>query len=123
MKILVVDDEPAIREIAGELLTNAGFEVLTAQDGEQAINLIKEKRPDLIVLDIKMPGMSGFQVVREIKKDPRLKDIPILIMSEVVSVHAAHFILHDLKASCFMSKAKIVTLLVSRVKHLLLQAA
>ena len=119
MKILVADDAEMIRKIAGELLTNAGYEVLKAQDGVQALNLIKEKRPDLIVLDLVMPKMTGFEVVLEIRKDPRVKNIPILILSEVISVQTAHDFLHEYDVSGFMSKAQMMTSLVSRVQEIL----
>ena len=83
MKILVVDDERTIREIARELLTSTGYEVLEASDGREALVMARKEQPVLIVLDLVMPGMSGIDVVREIRDDPRLKETPILIMSGI----------------------------------------
>ncbi len=123
MKILVADDAATIRTIAGGLLTDAGYNVLRAEDGEQALVLTHNEHPDLIVLDLVMPKMTGFEVVREIRQDPRVKDTPILIMSEVVSVDAAHDLLHKFGIVCFMSKAQMMTFLVSRVKEMLTKQA
>ncbi len=119
MKILVVDDERTIREIARELLTNAGYDVLKAEDGEQAVALAQKEHPDLIVLDLVMPKMTGFEVAWEIRKDPRVKNIPILIVSEVMSVQAAHDFVHEFGVAGFLSKAQMMTSLVSRVQEIL----
>ena len=122
-KILVADDAETIRKIAGELLTNAGYNVLKAADGQQALDMALKEHPDLIVLDLVMPKMTGFQVVQEIRKDPRVKEIPILIMSEVISVQGAHDLLHKFGVACFLSKAQMMTLLVSRVQDILSKRA
>ena len=119
VKILIADDAATIRQIAGGLLTSAGYDVLKAEDGEQALALAHKEHPNLIVLDLVMPKMTGYQVVREIREDPRVRHIPILILSEVISVHAAHHILHQLGVSCIMSKAQMMTMLVSRVQEIL----
>ena len=119
MKILVADDSETIRKIAGELLTDAGYDVLKAEDGEQAVALAQKEHPDLIVLDLVMPKMTGFEVVWEIRKDPRVKNIPILIVSEVISVQAAHDFLHEFGVAGFLSKAQMMTSLVSRVQEIL----
>ena len=68
-RLLVVDDEPSIVELLSETLRFAGFEVTTATDGEQAIVLAQERRPDLMVLDVMMPGLDGFEVVRRLRAD------------------------------------------------------
>ncbi len=119
MKILVVDDEPAVCDMADELLTDAGYDVLIATDGLQAIALAYEKHPDLIVLDNIMPKMTGSDVVREIRKDPRVKNTPILIMSALVSESNLDASIRDLDVAGFMDKSQVVTLLVSRVQQLL----
>ncbi len=119
MKILVADDSETIRKIAGELLTDAGYDVLKAEDGEQAVALAQKEHPDLIVLDLVMPKMTGFEVAWEIRKDPRVKNIPILIVSEVMSVQAAHDFLHEFGVAGFLSKAQMMTSLVSRVQEIL----
>ncbi len=119
MKILVVDDDPPIRELAEELLTSAGYNVLTARDGEEALRLVYDEHPDLILLDLIMPKMNGFQFVREIRNDPRLNETPILIMSALVSgSHTAYFI-HDLDVAGFIDKTECANSLVSRVQEIL----
>lgn len=80
-KILVVDDEKDIREIIRFYLEEDGYEVLEAECGKDAIRLAKELSPDLITLDIMMPGMDGFEVGRVLKDEPRTKSIPIIILS------------------------------------------
>ena len=123
MKILVVDDEPTIRELAEELLTSAGYSVLTARDGEEALRLVCDEHPDLILLDVIMPKVNGFEVVREIRGDPRVRDIPILILSALVSgSHTAYFI-HDLDVAGFIDKTECVISLVPRVQEILARQA
>lgn len=119
MKILVADDSKTIRKIAGELLTDAGYDVLKAEDGEQALVLAQKEHPDLIVLDLVMPKMTGFEVAWEIREDPRVKNIPILIVSEVMAVQAAHDFVHEFGVAGFLSKAQMMTSLVSRVQEIL----
>ena len=80
-KILVIDDEQDIREIIKISLTDSGFQVLEAADGKTAIELARKEKPDLITLDIMMPGIDGFQVAKIIKQDPAIADIPIIILS------------------------------------------
>ena len=77
-KILVVDDEASIRQIVEARLNMAGFEVVTAADGEEAIEAYKQEQPDLIVLDIMMPRVDGLQVCREIRK---LDSVPIIMLT------------------------------------------
>ena len=69
MKILLVDDEIGIRKVLGISLADMGYEVLTAESGEEALSLFKEKNPDIVLTDIKMPGMDGLEVLRKIKQE------------------------------------------------------
>jgi two-component system glycerol uptake and utilization response regulator len=78
-KILIVDDNPANIDILLELLGT--FEVRAALDGISALEAVQEELPDLILLDITMPGMDGFEVCRRLKKDPKTKEIPVLFLS------------------------------------------
>lgn len=80
-EILVVDDEANIRTLLRQELEAAGYRISEAKDGMEALGRIKEKRPDLIVLDVMMPGMSGFDVAAVLKNDPLTMDIPIVILS------------------------------------------
>lgn len=82
MKILVVDDDPAMRELLRVILEPASFDVLVAESGEQAILLTKEASPDLIILDLMMPDMDGWQVCKAIRE---FSNLPILILSALDS--------------------------------------
>src|SRR5207245_10660844 len=83
-KILVADDTVTVRKVAAKLLESAGYDVLEAEDGLQALDLAQKEHPDLILLDLLMPKMTGFDVLREVKKAGRTKKTPILIVSGVV---------------------------------------
>jgi twitching motility two-component system response regulator PilH len=78
-KILIVDDSPTERHFLGELLTKNGFQVMTAESGEEAVTKVKELMPDLILMDVVMPGMNGFQATRTISRDEVTKHIPIIM--------------------------------------------
>lgn len=80
-KVLVVDDEPSITELAKIKLTHDGFDVATANSGEEALAQVAGERPDVIVLDVMMPGMTGWEVARRLKEDPATKGIPILMLT------------------------------------------
>ena len=82
--ILVVDDEPNVREYLRAILEDAGFRVLTAGDGEEALKLIKSKKPDFISLDLVMPRKSAHRLLYELRKSKELSRIPVL----VVTAHA-----------------------------------
>ena len=79
--ILIVDDNQTNLDVLFELLKNYGFKVLVAQDGESAIEQIQYIHPDLILLDIMMPGIDGFETCQRLKSDPPTQDIPIIFMS------------------------------------------
>ncbi|HNW44391.1 MAG TPA: response regulator [Elusimicrobiales bacterium] len=82
-KILVVDDDEPIRLIYQAYLTKDGHTVETAADGMQALEKIASFHPDLVMLDINMPKMSGFEVAKRMKENPETKDIPIFIMTSL----------------------------------------
>jgi CheY-like chemotaxis protein len=79
--ILIVDDEPNIRKSLKMVLEDAGFQVVTAADGVEALEIIKEKRPDFISLDLIMPRKSGHKLMYELRKDKQLSRIPVLIVT------------------------------------------
>ncbi len=78
-KILLVDDSATERHIIGEMLTRAGFQVVLAEDGEKGVALAKVQLPDLIVMDVVMPGLNGFQATRAITKDAATAHIPVIL--------------------------------------------
>jgi twitching motility two-component system response regulator PilH len=78
-KILVVDDSPTERFFFTDLLTKNGYNVFTAESGEEAVVKTREIKPDLILMDVVMPGTNGFQATREITRDPAIAHIPVII--------------------------------------------
>ena len=84
--ILCVDDEPSISALIRQILKIAGHEVAVANDGFEALEMVAEREPDLIVLDRSMPGMDGLAVCREIKANPFLSRVPILILTALATV-------------------------------------
>jgi CheY-like chemotaxis protein len=81
--ILVVDDEYSIAELLEAALTDAGHEVVTAVDGRQGLERLRERRPDLVLLDFMMPIMDGAAVLKTLHSDPARRDIPVVIMSSL----------------------------------------
>ena len=78
-KILIVDDSPTERHVLNDMLTKAGYEVVTSDNGEDAILKAKSLKPDLILMDVVMPGLNGFQATRAISRDPETRAIPIIL--------------------------------------------
>jgi len=80
--VLVVDDEPHIVEIVHDYLKQAGFRVLTARDGQTGLTIARHERPDLVILDLMLPGgLDGLDVCRSIRQDPILSDVPIIMLT------------------------------------------
>jgi two-component system alkaline phosphatase synthesis response regulator PhoP len=80
-KILAVDDEKHIVRLIQVNLERAGYEVVTAGDGKEALEKVKSENPDMIVLDVMMPYMDGFEVLRTLKADPVTRDIPVIMLT------------------------------------------
>ena len=77
--ILVVDDSPTERFFTVDLLTKAGYQVTTAENGEEGIAKAKATKPDLILMDVVMPGLNGYQATRTLTRDDETKTIPIIV--------------------------------------------
>jgi twitching motility two-component system response regulator PilH len=82
-KILIVDDSTTDREVLNTLLLHHGFQVITAADGQEGIELARAERPDLILMDVVMPRMNGFQATRTLARDPQTRHIPIVFCSNL----------------------------------------
>jgi two-component system phosphate regulon response regulator PhoB len=80
-KILLAEDDKQIGDMISFKLTNSGHLIVRAQDGEQAVELVTRERPDLILLDAMMPGLSGFEVLRRIKGDSAVRSIPVIMVT------------------------------------------
>lgn len=82
-RILIIDDDADIVESMKVVLENKGYEVSFSLGGEDAISRVRDENPDLVILDIMMPEISGFEIARAIKKDPTIKSIPILMLTAI----------------------------------------
>jgi DNA-binding response OmpR family regulator len=82
-KILFVEDEAALQEAFGDVLKQAGYKVISALDGEIGCRLAKVEKPDLIMLDLMLPKMHGFEVLQALKKDSTTKDIPVIVLTNL----------------------------------------
>jgi len=82
--LLVVDDSPTGRRVVSEALRTHGYDVITAEDGEQALDLAFRRKPNLIVLDIVLPKQNGFQVCRRLKAEPHTRHVKVVLLSSKV---------------------------------------
>jgi DNA-binding response OmpR family regulator len=85
--VLVVDDDPSLRELVSTTLKLEGFETMTAADGVMALELLTRCRFDVVILDAVMPRMDGLTVLRAIRSDPEIGDLPVLMLSGLGEVH------------------------------------
>ena len=83
IRILCIDDDSLFRTLIRDILEGAGYTVLLASDGETGLNLAKQEQPDLVLLDLVLPGSNGFDTCAQFKSDPCLAHIPILILTQV----------------------------------------
>jgi two-component system cell cycle response regulator DivK len=80
-RILVVEDQDDNRQIIRDLLSATDYEIMEAESGEQALEAVAKQRPDLILMDIQLPGIDGYEATRRIKADPALRSIPIIAVT------------------------------------------
>ena len=80
-QVLIADDEATIRHVLRQLLERAGHEVVAASDGVEALALFEKNRPDLVLLDIMMPGLNGFEVCEKLKSDPEHRLTPVIMVT------------------------------------------
>jgi len=82
-KILFIEDESALQKTFGDILKQGGYEIISALDGEIGFNLAKAKKPDLILLDLVLPRMHGFEVLKKLKEEPETKEIPVIVLTNL----------------------------------------
>ncbi len=115
--VLVVDDSPTIRAVLGKMLSQDGHIVRKAGDGETAIEMARTEQPDLIFLDIVMPGMNGFAVLRALRRDPVTHGIPIVMISGNLQA-TEQFYVQRFGADDFMKKPFGRSEVFARLQHL-----
>ena len=117
-RVLIVDDDAVTRMLAGSAMSDAGHEALEADSGEAAITVLKEYRPDIVLLDLQMPGMGGLAFCRWLREQPRLSSLPVLVMTgldDSATIESAF----DAGASDFIAKPFNFSILSHRVRFLL----
>lgn len=123
LSILIVDDSTTVIYAIKKVLEQDGYEVLVASDGEEAIMVAETFQPDLILMDVVMPGMDGFQATRHIRKMPYVQDTPIIIISDSEQ-ETEEFWLRKLGANDFLAKPVLRGQLFPTIeKHLYSQVA
>ena len=98
-KILHIEDDPANRLLVRKLLTPAGFEVTDAADGLEGIRLALQQRPDLVLVDIAIPGLDGYEVTLRLRSEPKLRGVPIVAMRRNCSTRPAAWIRTSARSS------------------------
>jgi CheY-like chemotaxis protein len=112
--VLVVDDEPVLRTIVREILHEEGYAVIEAADGRVMLEIMARERPDLVLMDVMMPGIDGREAYRQLRSSPEHRDVPVVMMSAGVRP-----IRLDPSIAGFMAKPFDVTQLVELVTRLI----
>ncbi|HOV32861.1 MAG TPA: response regulator [Candidatus Hydrogenedens sp.] len=115
-KVLVVDDEPDVVELLERTLKSEGFNVISAYDGIAALDLVSTEKPDLVLLDLMMPMMSGYEVCEQIKSNPQTQSIPIICVTSAHTPDARARSL-QLGASDVITKPFYPSELIARIKR------
>jgi DNA-binding response OmpR family regulator len=84
--ILFIEDESALQKTFGEILSQEGYQMISALDGEIGLRLAKTKKPDLILLDLILPKIDGFEVLKRLKEDKETKDIPVIVLTNLEGI-------------------------------------
>lgn len=114
MKVLVIDDEPTIRELLSLHLSNAGHQVRIAEDAVAGGHMVIAERPDLIILDVNMPYMSGYELVEALKRDESTKDVPVVLLTSSTDVAERS---RQVGAAGYLNKPVLATQLVETVER------
>jgi twitching motility two-component system response regulator PilH len=80
-KVLIIDDSPTETQLLSSIMEKHGFDVIAADNGEDGIKMAKREMPDVVLMDVVMPGMNGFQATRQLTKSPETKHIPVIIIT------------------------------------------
>jgi len=82
-KILIIEDDKFLRELIAQKLIKEGYDIAEAIDGEKGIKAVEEEQPDLVLLDLILPGIDGFEVLAKMKEDPKMAQFPVIILSNL----------------------------------------
>ena len=129
MEILIADDEQPCIDFVREALSDTPYKVLAAMDGEQALAVARQEQPQLIILDVQMPGKSGFEVFTELRADEKLKSVPVMMLTAIAERTGVHFSGKDVgdymghEPDAFVDKPIEPIVLKQTVARLLKQAA
>jgi two-component system, OmpR family, response regulator VicR len=118
-KIMIVDDEPDVVDLVKLVLESDGFDVVTAYSGKEALDKIAQEMPDLVLLDIMMPQMDGWEVYSRIKANPKTKDIPVAMLTAKSQSIDKMIGLHIVKVDDYITKPFGRSELLERVKRIL----
>lgn len=120
-KILITDDEADILDIISTHINESGYSSLVASDGIEAIEIVKKEKPDLIILDLKMPRMDGFSVIKQLKKDEATSSIPIIVLTGIFLSDEERSQIMQLGAAQFLTKPFNSQDLLKEIKNILCQ--
>lgn len=118
-KILVVDDEPLIVQVVTSRLNASGYETVSACDGQEALQKVKSEKPDLIILDVMMPKLDGYQVCATLKQDVRLQKTPVILFTAKSGEEAERIGVQDCGADAYMPKPFEAKTLLAKISELL----
>jgi len=118
-KILIIEDESVLQKTFGDLFTGEGYETISALDGEEGLNLAKNKKPDLILLDLILPKIHGLDLLKQLKELPETRDIPVVILTNLEGTGEVEKAL-ELGATTYLIKASYTLKeVLSKVKQVL----
>lgn len=118
-KILIVDDEPLIVQMLASRLEASGYDVISATDGEQALEKARSENPDLVILDVMLPKVDGYQVCATLKQDVRYQHIPIVLFTAKAGEEARQVGFEDCGANGYMAKPFEADTLLAKLAELL----
>ena len=121
-KILIVEDEEATRETWKEFFEGSGYQVAEAQDGQVAMDIVHQENPDLILLDLRLPKLDGYQVCQRLKSDPRTSHIPIIMITAFLTGASDTVRGIEYGADDYLNKPVDLDVLVARVRMVLRRA-
>ena len=118
-KIMIVEDEEGTRETWQEFFQGSGYDVFGAGDGQQALDMIRMNRPDIVLLDLRLPGMDGYQVCQRLKGDPLTSNIPIIMVTAFLTGASDTVRGLEYGADDYLSKPVDLDVLAAKVKSVL----